>query len=914
MFMPRPQPTRVADEFREPAGIVDARRHHAADGHRGREGRGENEEDPERAHACVIGGSDARVEGSRACACGLRAGARAARRSTWVHSRSMAIRLPSALIGPLVAAVLGSAAHAQSVEIELLHFGAGDLVRGGGPTAIQVQFRSSLDRIAEVEAVWEIPNADLDIAEYSRKVVLNPGQAQRRWLYGVLPPEGEGTILNSIFDLRLYELEGGERVRDLGTARLATSVATNPSRAVGLADDAILVIGARNLGLDAFGLVGSAATSATMNGTVVIANARDVDALPDRWEGFATFDSIVWADGSIAPSRMSEETARALREWTERGGNLVISLPAAGDPWSVGTDGRHPLSALLPSAAPKRTDGVPVADFLPLVSLSPTLRDPSVRTRLATFEPESLDRGWRPFLALPPGANGEDRIVGIRRHLGFGQVTLIGIDIEELSARGLQTPAIPQGDVFWNRILGRRCDTPSGAELAALEDESRLLKSGGFSVEIGEGRPLAETIGLSGQAAIGVLAATAVFGLYWLIAGPLGFALLKSMKRERWSWVVFTAVAAVFTGGIFLVGASMSGRRAQISHLTVIDAIERGPGESDLQTELRRRATSWMSVYVPSYGVTELALDPANEASARNLLTSWRANGSTVEGFPSRERYAVPVDRPARASVPSRATSVDLKARWLGAVRDGWGTMPRATNPIAVTIDEGSPSQPISISGTLVHGLPGTLRDVRVLHIWPKRNPLQTMGAAESDRIAVRRFSAQMPNRGEIRSVTPWAPGEPLDLAAVFDSPRPMTNRLGLEQSIRRDYIDDLEQRVKAGFGIVGDSVPLVDLFDMLSMYRMLPPPQYIRTAANANQSPFRVVRTGGRELDLSDWYAEPCLVVSGWLEQAELPFDFRLDGGEIDSSGRVLVRWIMPLPQGPEWLIPGSAVFERNE
>ena len=89
--------------------------------------------------------------------------------------------------------------------------------------------------------------------------------------------------------------------------------------------------------------------------------------------------------------------------------------------------------------------------------------------------------------------------------------------------------------------------------------------------------------------------------------------------------------------------------------------------------------------------------------------------------------------------------------------------MPRATNPIAVTIDEGSPSQPISISGTLVHGLPGTLRDVRVLHIWPKRNPLQTMGAAESDRIAVRRFSAQMPNRREIRSVTPWVLGEPLD-------------------------------------------------------------------------------------------------------------------------------------------------------
>jgi hypothetical protein len=160
---------------------------------------------------------------------------------------------PRSIAAALVALlqILGSAATAQSIGVELIHFGAGDVARGGGPLAVQVEFKSSLAERIELEAVWEIPNADLDIAEYSRRMVIAPGQTQRKWLYGVLPPDQEGTLLGAIYDLRLYEIKDGERVRDLGTAKIAPSSAANPCRVIGLADDAILVVGPRSLGLPA---------------------------------------------------------------------------------------------------------------------------------------------------------------------------------------------------------------------------------------------------------------------------------------------------------------------------------------------------------------------------------------------------------------------------------------------------------------------------------------------------------------------------------------------------------------------------------------------------------------------------------------------------------------------------------------
>jgi hypothetical protein len=622
----------------------------------------------------------------------------------------------------------------------------------------------------------------------------------------------------------------------------------------------------------------------------------------------------LWSDGTIAPARLSEESARALELWTERGGSLVIGLPSAGDPWSIGVPGRHRFSALLPSVAPERVDDVPVREILPMLSLSETLRDAKATARLAVFDEAKLDRGWRPFLATPARkaadgtlaanlGNFEGKLVGLRRELGFGHVTLLGIDVEELSARSLQVPAIPQGDVFWNRILGRRADTPSGQEYAVLDAASRLVQGSGYSKEIGDGRQIAEKIGLSGQAAFGVLAATLVFGVYWLIAGPLGYATLRAFKRERWAWVAYVGVAAVFTLTIWSIGGSVAGRSVIANHFTVLDMIERAPGESDATQIQRRRATSWISVYTPGYGETEVALDPQGDPSLRNMLASWRPANSTPEGFPSRERYVAPLDSPNRAVVPSRATTVDFKADWLGALREDWGQMPSVSQPISVTIGADSGAQTISITGSLKHSLPGRLQDVQVLHVWPRRNPLQTLAPSDEGKVPVRRFVAQLPNRGALVGVSDWSPGQELDLGKILPQGARLSDRLGLEQTIERLYYSSLEQQLRTGFGIVGDSLPFERTMEMLGFYNMLQPPRYLRTGDN--RGTLRVTRLGAREIDLSDWMTQPCLVVMGRIEDAPLPFAFSVDGEPVRGSGSVFVRWIIPLPESGSWVVP---------
>jgi hypothetical protein len=480
---------------------------------------------------------------------------------------------------------------------------------------------------------------------------------------------------------------------------------------------------------------------------------------------------------------------------------------------------------------------------------------------------------------------------------------MLGIDVEELSARSLQVPAIPQGDVFWNRILGRRADTPSGQEYTSLADSSRLVQGSGYTKDIGDGKQIAEKIGLSGQAAFGVLAATLVFGLYWLVAGPLGYASLRAFKRERWAWVAYVGVAAVFTLAIWSVGGSVAGRSVIANHFTVLDMIERAPGESDATQIQRRRATSWISVYTPDYGETEVALDPQGDPGVRNLLTSWRPSSSTPEGFPSRERYVAALDSPSRTVVPSRATTVDFKADWLGALREGWGQMPSISQPIRVTVASDGGAQTISITGALKHSLPGRLQDVQVLHVWPRQNPLQTLAPSDEGKAPLRRFVAQLPNRGALVGVSDWSPDQELDLAKVLPQGARLADRLGLEQTIERLYYSSLEQQMRTGFGIVGDGLAFERTVEMLGIYNMLQPPRYIR--AGDNRGVLRIQRLGAREIDLSDWMTQPCLIVMGKLQDVPLPFAFAVDGESVAGSGSVFVRWVIPLPESGSWVVP---------
>jgi len=70
-----------------------------------------------------------------------------------------------------------------------------------------------------------------------------------------------------------------------------------------------------------------------------------------------------------------------------------------------------------------------------------------------------------------------------------------------------------------------------------------LLNDGGFRV-----------------AGVGVMAI--VLLVYLLVAGPLAFVVLSTTNRQTMAWLVLPAIAALFTGGIFIGGRALNGGRS----------------------------------------------------------------------------------------------------------------------------------------------------------------------------------------------------------------------------------------------------------------------------------------------------------------------------------------------------------------
>jgi hypothetical protein len=213
-----------------------------------------------------------------------------------------------------------------------------------------------------------------------------------------------------------------------------------------------------------------------------------------------------------------------------------------------------------------------------------------------------------------------------------------------------------------------------------------------------------------------------------------------------------------------------------------------------------------------------------------------------------------------------------------------------------VTVDRSASPPRIQISGALRHGLPQSLVDVQVFHIWPLRNPLPTLVA--DGKIESRRLKGLVPNRGVVVSLPIWAAGQPLDLAQTIGA-RPLSDGVQLQRAIAARYYDDLyaaARNLAPGFGIGNDQLSFARAFEMLSIYSMLEPPPYLQ---NPPQDPkiLRIVRQSERELDLGRWFAEPCLIVIGTLGDTPLPYPLTVDGETVESSGKVVVRWVIPLP-----------------
>lgn len=800
------------------------------------------------------------------------------------------------------------------ISVTLDRFGAGGQARIGDWVGLRflVNDTAPVQRELVMRLIGE--DADGDQPAHQMSFTSNPGVAQQVWMYTRLPfsfgDGGAGTLRLSIF----AGIEDPDQVGEPGSSshRAGALLATLPvqpraAAVVGPTIDMIGVFGSRALGLQQY--ADRAGVSEPFHKianevTEVVTGLLPEDA-PDRWQGWAQYSAIVWADGD--PSKLRGDRARALRDYVIRGGHLIIVLPVVGQGWTNATS--NELYDIMPDVVISTKENVDFEGYRPLLSA----------WNGATFPKTATVQNLRPRQgALVPDAvrilNGPDNeCVVVRREVGAGCVTMIGLDLNQTA---LSQFNFIDAEVFWNRVLGRRGEllepvpdlTKSSFQVANATSQRRVILFDG---------DIASQIAKSGRSATGVLVGFVVFAIYWTIAGPLGFALLKRRSLSQHSWVFFVASSIVFTALAWGGATLLRPKRVEATHFTLLDHVFGQPVQ---------RARMWASVLLPWYGRATLAVGDVTELGAaaqgrvqvagRRSLSSiapWdppESAAGTFGGFSDTRAYPLDTRTTDVMTFPTRQTVKQVQADFVGG--------PRWEMPFPVK-DDGSPgvgelrlnseeawrrSERSLVSGTLVHKMPGPLRDivvvvVRSMRDLPRGAPRRTQLTSP---VAPAHCFATAYSYREA-----WEPGQPLSLDAVtMPKETADINKFAVElflqelvPTVRFDTIAAADLTSGAGNG---------NRSHALAFFSQLPAPDFASISlTNAAIAPQRAMTHGW---DLGRWFTRPCIIIVGQLgteEDVESPVPLLIDGEPLRNSGRTVVRWVYPLPDDPPQFPPAA-------
>lgn len=772
------------------------------------------------------------------------------------------------------------------VQLQVESFGLKNVARLGDWTGIRLKLFDSAAKQRNVVVQLHSADADGDHPVYQRTVTLNPAIWQGVWLYTRLPfaidPDRDmvATVHEALDD---ENAPNGVRLGKL-LGRLPLTGTGNQLVTPGLGLFGIM--GTARYGLRPYteGPTSASPKRAEHFGFYTHEAYQLIDGLtpediPDHFAGLESLDFLLWANGE--PSLLRSDRATALRNWIARGGHLIIILPPVGQTWT--SDTSNELFDLLPAVSIQRREGVDLNDYRALLNYNADAPLPSKDAVVHVFVPKP-DAKAGEAMSILSGPDGG--CVVSRRLVGLGAVTLVGLDLTRtLLAQG--TSIDPQ--VFWHRVLGKRGELPNTKDLNNLSVSTNRSQS---SVDT----DIAYEIAKTGHSAIGVSLGFIVFGLYWLAAGPLGYAALKKGGHTKHAWVGFLAVGMAFTAIAWGGATLLRPGRVEGSHLTFLDHVY----GQDIQ-----RARSWMGLLLPSYGTTRISVGDPEAAkfdsvagSTSNLITPWEpwsdAGRSAWVSFPDARSYTIDARRCDSINVPTRATVKQFQADWAGGPR--W-KMPFPVEEIKFNEKTGQ-NEPY-LKGTLRHDLPGPLTNVAIVVIQRQDTlrlppPSDTPGAKDAR-------PDEMTATGWVYSYQPkWMPGEELDLGVL-------TLLGGSSRSPLKTYLDSITPAASA-YNLIDQGPPdlskAITRFYAAALFDHLSP---IDPKSSASRADVAAKRTSMHGWSLGRWFTQPCIIVLAQVGDradtagaAEMPMPVFVDGQLLHAKGRTILRWIYPMPSDP--------------
>lgn len=771
------------------------------------------------------------------------------------------------------------------VSVAIGDFGVGDVARAGDWAGIRLMLNDTGQKQRTVMVRVQFVDPDGDYPVYTRSATLNPGTPQPLWIYARIPFRfrPNDAINASVYEqIELEDGSGFRLGRLLGRAELPTS-----GRAViGGTQGMIGVLGDRTLGLGKYMQTnGNDPWHAFGHERTEVVDGIKPDDLPDRWMGLHAMSTLVWGTGS--PSELRGDRAKALREWVERGGHFVIVLPQVGQTWTNAAS--NDLIDIMPVVAVKRNENADMAAFRPLLNVRQ--RTPDLYPRSGTVHTfRRLDEA-KPHEAMPILDDGQGQAVVVRRLVGAGAVTLVGVDLNQTAFAQFDQL---DSEVFWHRVLGRR---------GMLQEDPQDASASGGQTGLGLGRQqwpydddIPRQIAQTGRTAVGVFAGFVMFVTYWVVAGPLGFALLKGRGQQRHAWVAFLGLTLVFTALAWGGASWLRPARLEAKHLTFLDHVYGQPTQ---------RARMWASVLIPWYGSARLSVrsDGVDDGRSLNAIAPWDASTdeSSWSGFPDSRGYEIDSRRPDAMEVPTRATAKQVQIDWAGG--PAWQmpipTGPDGVGPGDIRLDQWMTAGRPILRGWMSHKLPGTLRDITLIVV-RQQTPLRPASPNVKGEAA---FSGLV-GQAVAFSLNEWAPDRLIDLEQLTQWRAQATGSSSGQLDALLDRLRPSVQGMQymgAPQQVETDDASVNRRLTALALFPLLPPPRL-----NSNSSMDYVAqRTSAHTLDLGRWITQPCVILIGHLgdgraEALESPVPLLVDGEPIRTQGRTIVRWVYPLPPNP--------------
>jgi hypothetical protein len=805
------------------------------------------------------------------------------------------------------ATAAGTSLGTGEIKLAVERFGVGNTPRAGEWVGMRVQVADTAARQREVVIGVSGFDPDGDTPIVQRVITTNPGTPQSVWLYFKLSFDTRSADPITVTAHEAVEMPADDpfgQIVGFSRGRLLGSAISNPPQ--NMLDAYVGMIGLLGetstsaYGLQRYGIPAPQTSYAPLGHEIQRIVGVPLAEMPDRWMGLAQFSVLVWGKGT--PDQLRGDQAKALREWVTRGGgHLVIILPIAGfDAWTRPSS--NELYDILPAVNITAREGVSLEPLRSLLTVATTNRPAAPMPARGTY----MELSPRPGVprndairvlnapsATPDGPPGPCLVA--RRLVGTGAVTLVGIDLNQTFMDGFTRLQLPvDADAFWHRVLGRRGKVLDGTEVDAFMRTQGSL-SGRADVFLDQ--DIGPLIAKTGTAAAGILLGFVIFVLYWIIAGPGGFAVLKHLKQVKHAWLAYVGAGAVFTAIAWTGATLIRPMNTAATHLTFIDHVY---GQNT------QRARAWVSVLIPRYGdATVRAMDEESTpqlgaAEFINTITPWEERRDTLGAgttFPDARPYPVDARSHGGIRVPARATVKQFEIDWAGGPRwrmpipvkaDGSAVTPNDPEAdLRVTQVRDERDQLVTrISGALQHELPAPLTDVFVIVVRGQNR----VAGTQTDQLLSFGNAYVLPD--------PWAPGQVLDLSTLQPARRAGTDNEPTELSIA--LMNRFSLRAEGAAAMAGarsDPLDRSRRLTALALFPLLQPPGETQVSSMPAAR-----RVSTHNWDLGVWFTQPSIIIIGQIagENSNSPVPLSVDGKNVPTTGRTVVRWIYPLAENP--------------